>query len=87
MTNVIRERYRPQPMAANSTYRILGPQMGGFLTKTTGTITIVDVVTSVTLVDAVPLTAGVYTPIPISFGGNDGATVTLAGGASGTLMV
>jgi hypothetical protein len=68
--------------------------MGGFLSKTSGTITVTsfsaDGSTVVTLVDAVPLTAGIYTPIPMVFpAGNAGinATVTLGGGASGTLMV
>jgi hypothetical protein len=40
----------------------------------------------VTLVDAVPVTAGIYTPIPITVPAT-GFTVTLGGGASGTLMV
>jgi len=73
-------------MGVNATYVILGGQMGGFLTKTAGNITVTDPNGTV-LVDAVPLTAGVFTPIPIIFSTVQGTTVTLAGGASGTLVV
>jgi hypothetical protein len=38
-------------------------------------------------VNAVPVTAGFYTPIPILFQQPAGFFVTLAGGASGTLFV
>lgn len=86
----VRERFNPVPMAANSTYVIQGPQMGGFLCKVAGTISIVTKdatgVNDVTIVDAVPVTAGDFVPIPVMFP-TTGATVTLAGGAAGTLMV
>lgn len=86
----VRERFNPVPMAANATYEIKGPHMGGFLAWTGGTITITSKdalgTSDVTLVDALPLSAGIYTPIPIIFPAT-GATVTLGGGASGTLMV
>lgn len=86
----VRERFNPVPMAANASYNITGQHMGGFLAKTAGTITVTSKdangINDVTLVDAVPVSAGVYTPIPIIFP-STGATVTLALGASGTLMV
>jgi len=86
----VRERFSPKPMAANAVLTITGPYLGGFLCKTSGTITIVSKdaggTIDVTLVDAVPVTAGIYTPIPIVVPAT-GYTVTLAGGASGTLMV
>lgn len=86
----VRERFSPKPMAANTTLAIAGPYLGGFLAKTSGTISIVAKdatgTNDVTLVDAVPVTAGIYTPIPIVVPAT-GYTVTLAGGASGTLMV
>lgn len=86
----VRERFSPKPMAANAVLAIAGPVLGGFLAKTSGTITIVSKdaagTADVTLVDAVPVTAGVYTPIPIIVPAT-GYTVTLAAGASGTLMV
>lgn len=83
MSNV-RNLFRPQPMAANSSYEIGGNHMGGFLPKVSGTISVVDS-HGTTLVDAVPVTAGVYVEIPIYF--ENGATVTLAGDAAGTLML
>jgi hypothetical protein len=86
----VRERFNPVLMVANASYPIPGIYLGGFLAKTTGTITVTapssDGLSTVTLVDAVPVTAGIYTPIPIVFP-SAGATVTLSGGASGTLMV
>jgi hypothetical protein len=86
----VRERFNPKPMAVNASEQIRGIYLGGFLAKTTGTITIVGKnstgETDVTYVDAVPVTAGVYTPIPITLPTPE-FTVTLLGGASGTLMV
>lgn len=86
----VRERFNPVLMAANASYVVRGPHIGGFLAKTGGTLTITsqsaDGLSSITLVDAIPVTAGIYTPIPIIFP-STGATVTLASGASGTLMV
>ena len=87
---MVRERFNPVLMGANATYQVQGPHIGGFLAKTSGTITITSRNalgnSTVTLVDAVPVTAGIYTPIPLIFPATAG-TVTLAGGASGTLMV
>lgn len=86
----VRESFNAVPMAADASYEIKGSHMGGFLAKTSGTITVVSKdargVDDVTLVDAVPVSAGIYTPIPINFPAINGI-VTLAGGASGTLMV
>lgn len=86
----VRERFNPIPMAANANYNVTGMHIGGFLAKTSGTITVVSKnaqgTADVTLVDAVPVTAGIYTPLPMIFPAV-GATVTLAGGASGTLLV
>lgn len=81
-----RESFHAVPMLANANYLVRGSFMGGFLTKTAGAISVVDAA-GVVLIDAIPLTAGVYTPIPISFNSIDGGTVTLSGGASGTLFV
>jgi hypothetical protein len=87
----VRERFNPVPMAANSSYIVRGPHIGGFLAKTAGNITVsgfsADGSTAVTFVDAVPLTAGFYTPIPLISPSPRSLTVTLAGGASGTLFV
>lgn len=88
--STVRERFNPKPMAANATVNLTGAQMGGFLAKTAGTIsiTVKDAQgADLLVVDAVPLTAGIYTPIPIIVPAAAGMVVTLAGGASGTLMV
>lgn len=87
---MIKEAYQPVLMAANSVLRLPDTvmQVGGFLAKTSGTISITNG-DGVTVVDAMAVTAGVYTPIPFRLRGNGVTTVapvvTLAGGASGTL--
>jgi hypothetical protein len=83
----VRERFRPQPMAINGTYVVKGVNLGGFLATVSGTLTITDNTTSTVLVNAVPVTAGVFTPLPFVFEASAGATVVLAGGAAGTLAV
>lgn len=79
-----KEKYSPILMGLNSTVTVQGVQVGGFLTKTAGTLSISQ--GGVTYVDAHPLTVGQYLPLPIGFNGAD-IVVTLAGGASGTLLV
>jgi hypothetical protein len=86
MSSTVREQFRAQNMAANSSYSIGGPRMGGFIGKTAGAITVTDANGTV-LVDAVPIIAGVTIPIPITFITGAGGTVTLSGGASGTLLL
>lgn len=87
----VRERFNPVLMAANTSYVVRGPSMGGFLAKTSGTITVTATDArgngSTNFVNAVPVTAGAYTPIPLEFPAGAGGTVTLADGASGTLFV
>jgi hypothetical protein len=78
-------------MAANATYNVPGHAIGGFLAATSGTITITakepNGINTNTYVNAVPVIAGVYLPIPLEFPTAAGGTVTLASGASGTLFV
>ena len=84
----IQERYRPVPMAANATLSLTATgNIAGFLAITSGTLTVVDS-KGVTVINGVAVTAGIYTPMPflLSGGGLD-STITLAGGASGTLGV
>ena len=86
----IKEAYTPIVVGVNATVKVTGLQVGGFLAKTAGTITVKNR-RGVTIVDAVPVQAGVYVPLPFLLrGGNDSATMvdsefTTAGGASGTL--
>lgn len=82
----VRERFRPQPMAADSNFIIRGPNVGGFLATVAGTLTLTDADGTV-LINAVPVSAGIWTPIPFVFSSSQGATVQLAGGAAGTLGV
>lgn len=81
----VKERFAPHTIAANSTINLTGDTVGGFLCKTSGTITITKTDGTV-VVSAHPVTAGVYTPIPFYIGTN-GGTATTAGGASGVLGV
>jgi hypothetical protein len=87
MSNIIQERYIPVPLAANAVYNFsAGSPSGvaGFLAVTAGTITVTRSDGTVVL-NAIPIAAGTYTPMPFYVG--SGAVVTLAGGASGTLAV
>ena len=87
--SIVKERYAPMVIAANGTALVKSDQIGGFLALTSGTITVTrnnEDGTTTVIVNGVAVTAGVYTPIPFLVGFH-GATVTLAGGASGTLGV
>jgi len=76
------EAYSAQAMAVDATFQP-GSFIAGFLAKTSGTFSLTGPSGTV-LIDAVSVTAGVYTPLPF-FTGGPGAVVTLSGGASGTL--
>lgn len=87
--SAVRERYSPVVIAADGTILLSTGQVGGFLCLTSGTITVTrnnEDGTTTVIVNGVPVTAGVYTPIPFLLSSH-GGTVTLAGGASGTLGV
>lgn len=79
-----KEHYNPKPMAANSTAKV-GVSIGGFLCTVAGTLTVADAEGTV-LVNALPVAAGTWTRIPLLMTSNAGGTVTLAGGAAGTLF-
>lgn len=84
----MRETYRPVLLAANASYEAQGSRISAFMAKTAGTITVTDKDTDTgTVVDAHPVTAGQYLQIPLHFETSMGGTVTLAGGASGTLLI
>jgi hypothetical protein len=82
--STVQERYSGKVVAANSTTILKSSAIAGFLCKTGGTFSVVGA-TSVTIVDAHPVTAGVYYPVPLYLEG-EGGTFTTAGGASGTLL-
>ena len=81
---VIQEQYTPQPMAANTSFTTGSQRVGGFICTVSGSLTITT--PSGTIVNALPVTAGAYFPLPV-FLGTSGATVTLSGGAAGTLLI
>lgn len=82
---VVQERYTALPIAADSSETLTGQAVAGFLCKTGGTITVVDA-KGKTVVDAFPVTAGFYYPLPFYLQGN-GGVITTGGGASGTLAL
>lgn len=93
MSSRVRERFRGVNMGANATLTLSGANgIAGFLAKTAGTITVTvqdgstGTLNTVTVVDAIGVTAGQFTLIPLEFP-QSGGTVTLGGGASGTLFV
>ena len=83
MTN---QRYTAYLMGVNASLKVTRQSIGGFLAKTAGTITVVND-KGATIVDAIPVAAGLYYPLPFLLQSETGGTVTLAGGASGTLGV
>lgn len=82
--STIQERYSPEVVGVNATITIYSDSIGGFLAKTAGTITVVDE-HGVTIVDAFPVAAGAYYPLPFYLGSGVNSTFTTAGGASGTV--
>lgn len=80
-----RERFTPAKIGVNSTITLSGSDVGGFLCLIAGTLTITKLDGTV-IVNAVPVTAGTWLPIPFYIGEN-GGTATTAGGASGVLGV
>lgn len=82
--------YRPQPMAADSSYHIAASRMSGFLATVAGTLTVTSYApadhAAEILVDALPVAIG-FNRIPLLFNSTDGAVVQLAGGAAGSLLI
>lgn len=78
----VQDRYNPEVVGVSATIPLYSDAIGGFLAKTAGTITVTSANGTV-LVNAHPVTAGSWTPLPFYIG--PGGTFTTAGGASGTL--
>jgi hypothetical protein len=79
----VQERYTPIVVGVDSTITLHANNIGGFLAKTAGTVT-VTAPDGTVIVNAVPVAAGGYTPLPFYLG-RSGGTFTTAGGASGTV--
>lgn len=86
----VRQSFNAVDMGANAAYNVAGEHVAGFLAKTAGTITITGRdstgLNAVTLVNAVPVAAGVYVDIPLKLP-VPGGVVQLGGGASGSLFI
>lgn len=81
----MKERYTATLVPVNGTVALTGTSIGGFLAKTAGTVTVTNASGAV-VVDAHPVSAGLYYPMPFLLGSPaPGGTFTCAGGASGTL--
>lgn len=86
----VQEVFSPKPLAASAAIIGLdGGSIGGFLCTTSGTVSLnLGIDGSGTLiVDAVPVTAGVFLPMPFTIPPGVGMYATLAGGAEGTFAI
>lgn len=81
----VQEHCRALPMAAGAAANLNGTHISGFLATVTGTLTVTDADGTV-LVNAVPVTAGVYCKIPLWFNTSMGGVVQLTT-AAGTLFI
>lgn len=81
----VQERFDPVVVGVNTTVTLNGDTIGGFLAATAGTVTVVDGA-GTTIINAHPVAAGSYFPMPFNLQ-RAGGTFTTAGGASGTLGV
>lgn len=86
----IKERYNPIVMTANATVQITDAQVAGFLCTVSGFLSVsrltADSALAGLIVNTLPVTAGVYYPMPFFLGAN-GGSATCSGGAAGTLGV
>jgi hypothetical protein len=80
-----KEHYHAKPMGANSTLKV-GVLIAGFLPTVAGTLTVTDADGTV-LVNALPVALGPFIRIPLIFDTTAGGSVTLGGGAAGTLFL
>lgn len=85
MSNMVQESWSYKPLVASGQVAARDGQLGGFLCSTAGTVTVYDnaAATGNVMVANMPVTAGVYHPMPFSF--TTGCYFVLAGGATGTV--
>lgn len=83
---VVQEFFAPVRVAADGTASLAGRTgIGGFTPDADGTLTLT--IGGTTMLSAMPVTAGVYYPLPYAIPPAGTSTVVLAGGASGCLAV
>lgn len=87
---VVRERYTPVVIGADSTTNVTSNAVGGFLCSAAGNITLVanpqDGKPATTILASFAVQAGVYYPLPFYLSSN-GGVFTTTGGAAGVLGV
>lgn len=84
---IVQEQYGALALAASGIILpASGGELGGFLCTTTGTVKLSYGAdgSGATIVDTVAVTAGVFLPMPFSFGAGQPVYATLAAGAKGT---
>lgn len=77
----IEEAYKPKPMTADGVVFSGAGNLAGFICTVSGTLTLKNTDTSGdVVVNALPVTAGVYHPLPLTFGAGCYADFTTAQG-------
>ena len=83
----IDEQYHPQPISDGEAYDLpFGKSVAGFLCTTDGTLTIYDGRGSL-VVNTLPVTAGVYHPIPFFLATGQLGRIEADNGASGVIAI
>lgn len=85
---VVQESFGFLVMAANAAAPLFGStggNTGGFCCTASGSLKLTKTSGGATVVDTIPVTAGVFLPLPFVF--SEGITATLTGGAAGTFAV
>jgi len=75
--------FKPTAIGVNGTSLVKSPMLAGFICVTSGTLTVTSAA-GVVLLNLFPVTAGTSHPFSM-YVGQEGCTVVLAGGASGTI--
>jgi hypothetical protein len=88
MSSRVRTQYRAEVIAANGTFTSNGQAVGAFLPTVSGTLTLATLGTGArTIINAIPVTAGLRLDLEILVEQAQGYTVVLAGGAAGTILI
>lgn len=81
---LVQESFNPVPIAADGALNLTGSKrIAGFTADISGTITLT--INGVAVLTSMPVTAGVYTPMPYELTGT--CSLQLAGGARGCAAV
>lgn len=83
--SVVQEVFSPALIAANGTFTGAPAALGGFVCNTSGTLSMT--LGGFPFLTTMPVTAGVYYPLPFAIPAGATVVVTAAGGAGGILGV